>query len=80
VVARGFRDLGEVEVAYGGKNFVRYRGPRGRFAEAVGGDSIEWFAGARRSSHGPVDSVRMFLASDKEIVMRRLRRSYEEAG
>ncbi|MEO7647511.1 MAG: hypothetical protein ABIV11_04645 [Gemmatimonadaceae bacterium] len=80
-IDQALRDLGEVEVVYGGKNLVRYRGPRGRFAEAVGGgDSIEWFTGARRSSHGAVDSVRMFRASDKKVVMRRLRRSYEQAG
>ena len=80
-IDQALRDLREVDVTYGGKNFVRYRGPRGRFAEAVvRGDSIEWFAGARSSTHGPIDSVRMFRVSDKEIVMRRLRRSYEEAG
>lgn len=78
-IDQALRNLGEVEVVYGGKNFVRYRGPRGRFAEAVvGDDSIEWYVGGARRSGD--DVVRMFRASDKEGVMRQLRRAYEEAG
>lgn len=76
-IDEALRQFGQVEVTYGGKNFVRYRGPRGRFAEAViGDDSIEWFAGARRSDNR-TELVRMTRASDRKAVIDRLRRAYD---
>ena len=68
-----------VSVRYGGKNFVRYRVPRGQFAEAkIGPESIEWRFG--QPGRWRERSVKMLARSDAEKVFRELRRAHRDAG
>jgi hypothetical protein len=72
-----------VKVVYGGKNFVRYRTARGRFAEArIGEKSVEWRFGQpglwRDASE--IGSVEMLTAADAERVLHELRRTHGDAG
>jgi hypothetical protein len=77
------RGLEGVRVLYGGKNFVRYRVPRGQFAEArIGAKSIEWRSGQPGlwREPGEIGSVEMLTAADAERVFRQLQRTYRRAG
>jgi hypothetical protein len=72
-------ELEGVKVVYGGKNFVRYRVPRGRFAEArIGTKSIEWCFGQPGlwGQPGESGSAEMLTAADAARVFRALRRTY----
>ena len=77
------RGLDAVKVVYGGKNFVRYRVPRGRFAEAkICPKSIQWRycqSGGWKDG-GQSGSVEMLAACDLDKIFDLLRQAYVDAG
>jgi hypothetical protein len=72
------RDLKGVTVVYGGKNFVRYRGPLGRFAEAkIWPTSIQWnYLQSGQWKDGRLDSELMVVARDANKIINRLRQAH----